>query len=413
MPRQIRCPDRDRVVPAGRYRLGPSQSNRIVNAETFDEQAPFPRTDVARQSIPWRRVPGSGSRCGGPAASRRGLLLLSLSCAIAASAALRSEADDRPVADDTNTATPAETRTSEKLLITSLLKSPLQEQDWTFVSREKDAKLSDTWGIVQEGEDTVLICTGMPYGYLRTTQKYDDFEMELEWRFPDDENGNSGILLYTSEEDKVWPDSIQVQLHQPVAGSIFPSAGARSDNEIRDVRNVARPINQWNVCRISSSGGTISVDINGKRIGEVTGCRPSRGWIALQSEGAEVHFRRIRIREMPPVAAPEAAADQSTSWMPRLMKKWNLSEESCRPGVLQFEPPAPAVDVSTHARRAWRRDRRLRKFSHVVDRESLAACCDPACGGHRLCLDVAGTSTVLVARGIHHQHRAGRRSAGF
>jgi hypothetical protein len=411
MARQIRCPDRDRVVPAGRQQLGPFQSSRIVNAERIDEQAPFPRTDVARQDIPVRRVPGSG--CGGPAASRRSLLLLSLSCAIAASAALRSEADDRPVADDVNTATPAQTRTSEKLLITSLLKSPLQEQDWAFVSRDKDARLTDTWQIVQEGEDPVLVCTGVPYGYLRTTQQYDDFEMELEWRFPKDENGNSGILLYTSEEDKVWPDSIQVQLHQPVAGSIFPSADARSDNEIRDVRNVARPINQWNVCRISSSGGAITVDINGKKVGEVTGCRPNRGWIALQSEGAEVHFRRIRIREMPPVAAPEPAADPSTGWLPRPMKKWSLAEDSSCFDILQFQPTAPASDVSMHARRTWRRDRRLRKVSYVVDRESLAACCDPGCCSSRMCLDVAPASSVLVAGGSHRQHRAGRRRAGF
>jgi hypothetical protein len=313
--------------------------------------------------------------------------------------------------DESNGAGP-QTRTSEKLLVTSLLKGPLQEADWTFVSREKGAKLTQTWGVVAEGEDPVLVCTGTPYGYLRTTRQYDDFEMELEWRFPKDENGNSGILLHTSEEDKVWPDSIQVQLHQPVAGSIFPSADARSDNEIRDVRNVARPITQWNVCRISSSGGTISVEINGKKIGEVTGCRPSRGWIALQSEGAEVHFRRIRIRETPAVPAPEPQVDQSTGWLPGSVRKWAISEDSCIPGV-HVQPIAPADDVAMSARRAWRRDRRLRKVSYVADRESLAGCRASERCGNRLCLDVEGTPSIVVAGGSHRQHRSGRRRAGF
>lgn len=392
-----------------------SLSNCIVKAETLDQQDRSAGPGAAQRSFLSSRICGPGRRCEGLAAARRSLLLLGLVWGIVAFSLTPAPADDRPVADDAIGAPTAQTRTSEKLLVTSLLNSPLQEQDWAFVSREKDAKLTDTWGIVEDGEDPILVCTGMPYGYLRTTRQYDDFEMELEWRFPKDENGNSGILLYTSEDDKVWPNSIQVQLHQPVAGSIFPSADARSDNEIRDVRNVARPINQWNVCRISSSGGTISVDINGKKIGEVTGCRPNRGWIALQSEGAEVHFRRIRIRETPPVAAPEPEADRSTGWLPCPVNEWNLVEGPCWPGVLECQPNTPNAHVASqvHTRRAWRRDRRLRKVSHVADRKSLAARCAPDCCGNRVCLDVAGSSAVMVAGGSHRQHRAGRRSAGF
>lgn len=280
----------------------------------------------------------------------------------------------------------------------------LQSNDWVFISREKESKLADTWQVAPGGDDPILVCLGAPYGYLKTQQQYGDFEMELEWRYPSDENGNSGILLYTSDEDKIWPKSIQVQLHQPVAGSIFPSGDARSDNEIRDVRDVARPINEWNVCRISSASGTLSVEINGRKVGEVTGCHPSKGGIALQSEGSEVHFRRIRIRETPPVAVPDPPVEQATSgMMPAVIDGRGIS--ACT--------PVPATFVSIDTRRRHRRLMRMRKVSHVVHRDALATSGDLCCGGDRLWLDVAGASPVVVAGRPDRLHRSERRRSDF
>jgi hypothetical protein len=92
----------------------------------------------------------------------------------------------------------------------------------------------------------VLRCTGSPTGYLRTRQAYKDFRVSFQWRYPENVNGNSGVLVHTTGPDKIWPRSIQVQLHAPKAGS-------------------------------------------------VTGCLPNSGHLALQSQGSEVHFRNIRV----------------------------------------------------------------------------------------------------------------------
>ncbi|MGD9857386.1 MAG: DUF1080 domain-containing protein [Planctomycetaceae bacterium] len=173
----------------------------------------------------------------------------------------------------------------------------LSDENWSFISRDKESRLAGTWQVQQADGEAVLICRGEPYGYLKTTRAFANFLLRLEWKFPADENGNSGVLLHTNGQgkDKVWPTAIQVQLHQPVCGSIFPSGDATSDNEIRDVRDVCKSVNQWNSCEITSVAGRISVEMNGKKIGTVTGCHPHRGGIALQSEGAEVHFRRINL----------------------------------------------------------------------------------------------------------------------
>jgi hypothetical protein len=39
--------------------------------------------------------------------------------------------------------------------------------------------------------------------------------------------------------------------------------------------------------------------VNGKEVSGVSECRPRKGYLALESEGAECHFKNIRIKELP------------------------------------------------------------------------------------------------------------------
>ena len=181
----------------------------------------------------------------------------------------------------------------------SLFKASLFPAGWSRFCAENGTEKTDVWQAVkgENGTDDVLICRGKPFGYLRTEKEYANFEFRLEWKYPKDANGNSGVLIYTGKEDKIWPNAIQVQLHGPTAGSIFPSADAKTDNKLM-VRDLSKPVGQWNTCVITAKAGRVSVVINGKKVGEVTGCKPSLGSIALQSEGSEVHFRRIMLKPL-------------------------------------------------------------------------------------------------------------------
>lgn len=194
-----------------------------------------------------------------------------------------------------------------------LLDSELEKR-WKSILSDAAVPLADVWKITRESPEAepVLVCVGKPKGFLLTLEQYSDFEMTLEWRIPTDENGNSGVLVYAQDEPRIWPTAIQVQFHQPKAGSIFPSGDAKSDNTSDS--DLARPVGNWNECRILSQKGRLSVDINGKKAGEITGAVPANGHIALQSEGAEVHFRRVRIRKLP-AATPETT-EQATSNTP-------------------------------------------------------------------------------------------------
>lgn len=186
-------------------------------------------------------------------------------------------------------------------------------ETWVFFSAERSAREA-TWRVEKGATpaETELVCLGLPYGYLRSMEEYEDFEFGLEWRYPKDPNGNSGLLIHTVGEDKIWPKSVQVQLHAPAAGSIFPTGGAMTDNT-GAAMGLSKPVNEWNTCVVSCRQGKVTAEINGSKVGEVTGCLPSRGRLCLQSEGAEVHFRRIWIRPLPLANAAAAKEDDDAA----------------------------------------------------------------------------------------------------
>ena len=189
-----------------------------------------------------------------------------------------------------------------KPVFTELINPETFPKGWMHHSAEKTSALKETWKVdaVTDKSNPVLICTGKPAGYLRTVKVYENFELTLEWMYPPDSpNCNSGILVYLKGTDKIWPASIQVQLHRPQVGSIFPLRGAKTDNQVTRKGQMLES-KKWHSCKITSVNGSVSVIINDKKVGEVTGCEPLKGQIALQSEGSEIHFRKIRIREIVP-----------------------------------------------------------------------------------------------------------------
>ena len=52
---------------------------------------------------------------------------------------------------------------------------------------------------------------------------------------------------------------------------------------------------QWNTAEVVVEGGSIKVTINGKLVNEATDVEVIAGPIGLQSEGGEVHFRKVEV----------------------------------------------------------------------------------------------------------------------
>ncbi len=161
-----------------------------------------------------------------------------------------------------------------------------------------------TWSV----HDGVLVCTGSPVGYIKTTRTFKDFELCLEWRFdPTKGAGNSGVLLRVEGPDQVWPRSIEAQLHSENAGDIwnigeFPMQAdvmrTQGRRTIKAHPTNEVPLGEWNRYDIRLVGERLELRVNGDLQNVALGCKGERGPIALQAEGAHIEFRDLRVREL-------------------------------------------------------------------------------------------------------------------
>lgn len=179
-----------------------------------------------------------------------------------------------------------------------------------FLRTPKDGKVpdpKDTWSIV----DGTIRCVGKPNGYIATEKEYGDYQLRVKWRFPaDSKGGNSGVLLHVQEKDEVWPTSVEAQMFAGRAGDfwlIYPPAvtleveKSRQDPKqarhyFRMVDDVEKKFGEWNQYEITCKGGDVTLTINGKKVNEGKNGNLKKGRIALQSEGAEVHFKDVEIK---------------------------------------------------------------------------------------------------------------------
>jgi hypothetical protein len=56
---------------------------------------------------------------------------------------------------------------------------------------------------------------------------------------------------------------------------------------------------EWNHYKVTANDGSIKLEVNGKEVSGVSKCNPRKGYLALESEGAECHFKNIKIKELP------------------------------------------------------------------------------------------------------------------
>lgn len=162
----------------------------------------------------------------------------------------------------------------------------------------------DTWR--EEGD--VIICSGDPKGYLHSRDTFRNFTLRASYRFvpaadADDERratSNTGFMIHIHEPHTIWPRSLEVQGKWSEMCSIKSNGGV-PDLVIEDdpaAREAARlPVGEWNDVEIISRDGRLEASLNGTLICSSQPGELTEGFIGLQSELFEVHFRNLRIRE--------------------------------------------------------------------------------------------------------------------
>jgi hypothetical protein len=199
----------------------------------------------------------------------------------------------------------------------------LGEADFVNVNTDPDTW---TW------KDGSLHCTGKPIGVTRSQKPITNFELVAMWRHLK-AGGNSGIFVWATEEaltnlkpNSLPPGGIEVQILDhgyteqyekssgkpadwfTTNGDIFPVGKSTmtpfppvSPNGARSFprKNLSKGVGEWNHYYVRAINAEVRLWVNGEEVSGGTKCEPSTGYLCLESEGAPIEFKNLRIRELP------------------------------------------------------------------------------------------------------------------
>jgi hypothetical protein len=173
---------------------------------------------------------------------------------------------------------------------------------WTFDIIDAQVEPEQIWSVA----DGILICKGRPPGVIRSHGEFENYEIVVEWRWPaGGKPGNGGLLVHcsTPRERFIWPKSLEVQLAHENAGDFWmigekvtvPNATPQDRRWVKRQNSVEKPVGEWNTMRVRCEGNRITVWVNGVLMNEGADITTRKGAICLQSEGAEIHFRKVEL----------------------------------------------------------------------------------------------------------------------
>lgn len=175
------------------------------------------------------------------------------------------------------------------------------------------------------GADGVLVNLGHPIGVVRSEKQYENFILHVEWRHME-AGGNSGVFAWSGADPKegaVLPDGVEIQMleldwvninakdgvQQPIAyvhGEVWGVGGVVTvpDNprgeRSKSIENRCKGKGEWNTYDVVCVDGVIKLSVNGKFVNGVSKSTQKKGYLCLESEGAEIHFRNFKVIELPP-----------------------------------------------------------------------------------------------------------------
>ncbi len=195
---------------------------------------------------------------------------------------------------------------------------------FTWIKPAREARKGAEYQTRQAESNLVLHISGQHYGYLATKKEYSNYRLVAEFKWghktwaPRADNArDGGVLCHFVGRDQVWPKSLEAQIIEGGTGDILVVSGAfltvdgvrkgpaiaRFDrpgrNPWQDVKGfrgpneIEKPVGEWNTMEVFCGGDHFGITVNGHKTLEGTNAVPTAGKILVQSEGAEMFFRRL------------------------------------------------------------------------------------------------------------------------
>ena len=160
---------------------------------------------------------------------------------------------------------------------------------------------------------------------MRTVKMYENFILHVEWKHMES-GGNSGIFAWSDAIPfgNRLPKGLEIQMLEldwvklrtkegkpgpPIAyvhGELFGAGGMKvtPDNprgkRSKSLENRCKGRGEWNVYDVVCVDGVAKLSVNGKFVNGICDSQYKKGYLCLEAEGAEIHFRNLKIMELPP-----------------------------------------------------------------------------------------------------------------
>jgi putative membrane-bound dehydrogenase-like protein len=225
---------------------------------------------------------------------------------------------------------------------------------WEVLSGEDFVNVNchdDTW----RWEGAHAFCSGSPTGVIRFREPLGNFELLCEWMHKK-KGGNSGVFVWATPQsianlsagrgalphgievqvlDLGYADVYREQTGKPADwftshGDVFPVGPVKmrpfppvAPNGQRSFpsKETTKGLNEWNHYYIRAVDGEVRLWVNGEEVSGGDGISPMGGYLCLESEGAPLEFRNIRLRKL---ASPEQPKVTLESLLPPPLKAVSL-----------------------------------------------------------------------------------------
>ena len=180
----------------------------------------------------------------------------------------------------------------------------------------------------------MIHCTGEPMGVVRSQNSYTNFELVAQWRHLT-KGGNSGLYVWASSDSikslesgasGPFPAGIEIQVLDhgyteryekqtgkkaawfTTDGDVFPTGSAKMNpfspaapggGRSFPRKKLSKGAGEWNHYYVRCINGEVRLWVNGEEVSGGNNCQPATGYFCIESEGAPVDFRGIKIRELP------------------------------------------------------------------------------------------------------------------
>jgi len=184
---------------------------------------------------------------------------------------------------------------------------------YSFLKTKGKSNDPDTVFSVNNG---FLKITGKEFGYIVTEKSFNNFHLvvEFKWgekKYPprEDKVRDNGICYYVVPTDKVWPRSVECQIQEGDCGDFWlidsvaaivdgVQQGPTKNTRVIKKKDNEKPSGEWNRIEVIADNGKCTHIVNGVVVNEATNASLRSGRILIQSEGAEIYYRMIAIKEL-------------------------------------------------------------------------------------------------------------------